>query len=67
MSVGHCKPTVGAKRCPLTGFHEAIHGAAHGSMDCFRLRWLSFGGQVVASLAYATLRLSQAMTAKDLR
>jgi hypothetical protein len=27
---------------------EAIHGAACGEVDCFRLRSLSYGGQVAA-------------------
>jgi hypothetical protein len=41
---------VGAKRRPMTGSAKQSISRHNGGMDCFRLRSLSFGGQVVASL-----------------
>ena len=39
----------GSRECaPDDRLREAIHSAACGEMDCFRLRSLSYGGQVVA-------------------
>jgi hypothetical protein len=51
-AVVHTRHTAnGSRECaPDDRLREAIRFSACGAMDCFRLRSLSYGGQVVATL-----------------
>src|SRR6187200_2890345 len=46
----HCEPTGRANARPMTGSAKQSISPRKGRMDCFRLRSLSYGGQVVATL-----------------